>query len=176
MHTKGVISLYLTYLIHHHQIMNYMTRLRSWNFQYCIKDFTSAGRKCLSLRAQHASSNLSCNLVVISLLAFAMTENHILFFEMSTNCTMMHSDPCHHYCSTEEVNESTPALTWAEFRRWLRWLGECDFKEPLEEEVILLMLHMLDLRDPIELGELGGECWKQKIVGHISVLSLQNIV
>lgn len=30
--------------------------------------------------------------------------------------------------------------------------------EPLEEEVILLMLHMLDLRDPIELGELGGEC------------------
>lgn len=34
--------------------------------------------------------------------------------------------------------------------------------EPLEEEVILLMLHMLDLRDPIELGELGGECWKQK--------------
>lgn len=54
------------------------------------------------------------------------------------------------------------ALTWAEFLRWLRWLGECDLMEPLEEEVILLMLHMLDLRDPIELGELGGECWKQK--------------
>lgn len=81
---------------------------------------------------------------------------------ISSEIYMMTSDPCPHYSRGWLVRNTAAALTWAEFRRWLRWLGEWDFIEPLEEEVMLLMLHMLDLRDPIELGELGGECWKQK--------------
>lgn len=42
------------------------------------------------------------------------------------------------------------------------WLGEWDFEEPLDELLILLMLHIEDLREPKELGELGGDgCCKQ---------------
>lgn len=37
-------------------------------------------------------------------------------------------------------------------------------EEPLEELLILLMLHMDDLREPRELGELGGEGCCRKMV------------
>ena len=49
--------------------------------------------------------------------------------------------------------------TWdaARVRKW--WLGLWDLLEPLEELLILEMLHMLDFREPRELGELGGD-WK----------------
>jgi len=42
----------------------------------------------------------------------------------------------------------------------LLWHGLCDCADPLLELAILLILHMLDLREPMELGELGGD-WKR---------------
>ena len=53
--------------------------------------------------------------------------------------------------------ESSTVVTCEAVRLCKVWLGECDLEEPLEELLILLMLHMDDLREPSELGELGGE-------------------
>jgi hypothetical protein len=44
------------------------------------------------------------------------------------------------------------------------WFGEwCDLVLPLEELLSELILHMLDLRDPRELGLLGG-VWKDQLL------------